>query len=731
MDVSDILDSLNDAQRDAVTAETGNVLVQAGAGSGKTRVLTHRIAWLNRVEGVSAFSIIAVTFTNKAAREMRRRAEALLDQPVGPMWIGTFHGLAHRFLRSHYKEANLPQAFQIIDSDDQLRIIKRVLRSMELDESQWVPRQLQWFINSEKDEGRRAADGDGDDPVVDQYMRVYRAYEAACERAGTIDFAELLLLTLETLQKNESLLQHYRSRFKHLLIDEFQDSNAIQYAWIRLLAGETGKIFAVGDDDQSIYAWRGARVENILNFNQDFPDTKLIRLEQNYRSTGNILSAANALIDCNRDRLGKNLWTADSDGEPITLYNAYNETDEARFIVETIQSGIGTNGARRSDYAILYRSNAQSRSVEEYLIAAGISYRVYGGLRYFERAEIKDALSYIRLCQHAHDDVSFERIINQPPRGIGDKTVATIRAAAREYDQSYWQAAVTLVENKALTARASTAIEKFLALIQAMSQSIANERDADDEVNLQRVVEVVIKDSGLLAHFKKDATERGQSKVENLQELSTAARTFQYQADVDTDLGVVDTFLAHAILEAGEGQSETDTDCVQLMTLHSAKGLEFPVVFMAGMEQGLFPHQRSAEEPGRMEEERRLCYVGITRAREKLYMTMAEERRLYGREQYNPPSRFVSELPRELLEEIRPRMNVTRPVFQHTKEAHVEDITHGFVLEVGQQVSHGKFGTGTVLDHEGSGSNARVQVNFEDHGAKWLVLAYANLQPAQ
>ena len=333
MDVSDILDSLNDAQRDAVTAETGNVLVQAGAGSGKTRVLTHRIAWLNRVEGVSAFSIIAVTFTNKAAREMRRRAEALLDQPVGPMWIGTFHGLAHRFLRSHYKEANLPQAFQIIDSDDQLRIIKRVLRSMELDESQWVPRQLQWFINSEKDEGRRAAEGDGDDPVVDQYMRVYRAYEAACERAGTIDFAELLLLTLETLQKNESLLQHYRSRFKHLLIDEFQDSNAIQYAWIRLLAGETGKIFAVGDDDQSIYAWRGARVENILNFNQDFPDTKLIRLEQNYRSSGNILSAANALIDCNRDRLGKNLWTADSDGEPITLYNAYNETDEARFIV--------------------------------------------------------------------------------------------------------------------------------------------------------------------------------------------------------------------------------------------------------------------------------------------------------------------------------------------------------------------------------------------------------------
>ena len=730
MDVSDILDGLNEPQREAVSATVGHVLVQAGAGSGKTRVLTHRIAWLNRVENASPFSILAVTFTNKAAREMRRRAEELLEGPIGPMWIGTFHGIAHRFLRSHYTEAGLPQAFQIIDADDQLRIVKRVLRAMELDESQWVPRQIQWFINSEKDEGRRPAKGDGEDPVVDQYMKVYRAYEAACERAGTIDFAELLLRTLETLKKNASLLEHYRNRFAHLLIDEFQDTNSIQYEWIRLLAGDSGRIFAVGDDDQSIYAWRGAKVENILNFNKDFPDTELIRLEQNYRSTGNILNAANALIDCNAGRLGKNLWTADSDGDPITLYNAYNETDEARFIVERIQAGISSNGARRSDFAVLYRSNAQSRSIEEYLIAGGIAYRVYGGLRYFERAEIKDTLAYLRLCQHPYDDVSFERVINQPPRGIGDKTVATIRAAAREKDEPFWMAAISLVESGGLTARAKSAIEGFLNLIQSTSTEIGNLKDEDGEPNLQEIIETVIKNSGLTEHFEKDISERGQSRVENLQELSTAARTYQFEAEIDTELGMVDSFLAHAMLEAGEGQGQTDQDCVQLMTLHSAKGLEFPTVFIAGMEQGLFPHQRSAEEPGRMEEERRLCYVGITRARQKLYLTMAEYRRLYGREQYNPPSRFVSELPKELLEEIRPRMNVTKPVFQQMKEVTVEDVTNGVVIEVGQQVSHKKFGTGTVLDHEGSGSNARVQVNFEDHGSKWLVLAYANLQPS-
>lgn len=730
MDVSDILDGLNDAQREAVTAPAGHVLVQAGAGSGKTRVLTHRIAWLNRVEGISPFGILAVTFTNKAAREMRNRAEALLGGPVGPMWIGTFHGIAHRFLRTHYKEAGLPEAFQIIDSDDQLRIIKRLLRSMNLDEAQWVPRQVQWFINGEKDEGRRPQNStDDSDPIVAQYLKIYKAYETACERAGTIDFAELLLLTLETLRDNETLLEHYRNRFKHLLIDEFQDTNTIQYAWVRLLAGDAGSVFAVGDDDQSIYAWRGARVENILDFNKDFEGTQLIRLEQNYRSTGNILGAANALIECNHGRLGKNLWTDDNEGELITLYNAYNESDEARFIADTIQSGVSSNGARRSDYAILYRSNAQSRSIEEYLLASGIAYRVYGGLRFFERAEIKDALAYLRLSLHAYDDVSFERVINQPPRGIGDKTLGMIRNTARENDETYWQAAFSLLQAGTLTARARGAVEGFANLIQTLTREVNEQVDEDGEPNLQKIVELVIEKSGLLKHFGKDETERGQSRVENLKELSTAARTFQFQADIDNNLGPLDAFLAHAILEAGEGQAETDQDSVQLMTLHSAKGLEFPVVFIAGMEQGLFPHQRSAEEPGRMEEERRLCYVGITRAREKLYLTMAENRRLYGRDQYNPPSRFVKELPKELLDEIRPRMKLTQPVYQPLKEPEIEDMTHGIVLQVGQQVMHRKFGSGVVLDHEGSGQTARVQVNFEDAGAKWLVLAYANLQP--
>lgn len=730
MDVSDILDGLNDAQREAVTAPAGCVLVQAGAGSGKTRVLTHRIAWLNRVEGISPFGILAVTFTNKAAREMRNRAESLLGGPVGPMWIGTFHGIAHRFLRTHYKEAGLPEAFQIIDSDDQLRIIKRILRAMNLDESLWVPRQIQWFINGEKDEGRRPQNNtDDSDPIVAQYLKIYKAYEVACERAGTIDFAELLLLTLETLRDNETLLEHYRNRFKHLLIDEFQDTNTIQYAWIKLLAGDTGSVFAVGDDDQSIYAWRGARVENILDFNKDFEDTQLIRLEQNYRSTGNILGAANALIECNHGRLGKNLWTDDNEGELITLYNAYNESDEARFIADTIQSGVSSNGARRSDYAILYRSNAQSRSIEEYLLASGIAYRVYGGLRFFERAEIKDALAYLRLSLHAYDDVSFERVINQPPRGIGDKTLGMIRNAARENDETYWQAAFSLLQAGALTARARSSVEGFANLIQTLTREVNALVDDDGEPNLQKIVELVIEKSGLLNHFGKDETERGQSRVENLKELSTAARTFQFQADIDNNLGPLDAFLAHAILEAGEGQAETDQDSVQLMTLHSAKGLEFPVVFIAGMEQGLFPHQRSAEEPGRMEEERRLCYVGITRAREKLYLTMAENRRLYGRDQYNPPSRFVKELPKELLDEIRPRMKLTQPVYQPLKEPEIEDMTHGIVLQVGQQVMHRKFGSGVVLDHEGSGQTARVQVNFENAGAKWLVLAYANLQP--
>lgn len=721
MDVSDLIDSLNDAQRQAVSSPPGHLLVQAGAGSGKTRVLVHRIAWLNRVEGISPFSIMAVTFTNKAAREMRLRVEQLLGMGIGPMWIGTFHGIAHRFLRMHWQEAGLPQAFQILDSDDQLRLVKRTIRTLELDETHFPPRQVQWFINGHKDEGRRPKHiDDENDPITQQYIRIYTAYEAACDRAGAIDFAELLLRSLETLRDNATLLAHYRKRLQHLLIDEFQDTNAIQYAWIRLLAGDSGHVFAVGDDDQSIYAWRGARVENILNFDKDFPSAELIRLEQNYRSSGNILKAANALIDKNHGRLGKNLWTADSDGFPITLYNAYNETDEARFVVETIIDYVADGGQRR-DCAILYRSNAQSRVIEEYLVAAGVSYRVYGGLRFFERAEIKDTLAYLRLATHTYDDVSLERIINQPTRGIGDKTVADIRVEARSRGIPMWEAACDLVKEKRLSGRANTAVAKFLSLMESMQEGLIDQA-------LPQQIQTVTELSGLIDHFKKDQSDRGQSRVENVEELENAARTFIHHAADDPDLNPIDEFLAHAALEAGEGQADADDNAVQLMTLHSAKGLEFSVVFMAGMEQGLFPHQRSAEDPVRMEEERRLCYVGITRAEKKLYMTMAEQRRLHGRDQYNPPSKFVTELPSELLEEIRPRMQVSMPVYRPEQSYVQEEYDSG--LSIGQMVKHGKFGIGIVLDQEGRGKQARVQVNFEDAGSKWLVLAYANLSPA-
>jgi len=722
MDVSYILDSLNDAQRLAVSAPPSHILVQAGAGSGKTRVLTHRIAWLNQVDGISPYSLLAVTFTNKAAREMRGRVEHLLGMNVGPMWIGTFHGIAHRFLRAHWQEAGLPQAFQILDSDDQLRLIKRTIRGLDLDESQWVPRQVQWFISAQKDEGRRPEHiDDMNDVVVQQYIRIYTAYQSACETAGAVDFGELLLRSLETLRDNEQLLAHYQRRFAHLLIDEFQDTNTIQYAWIKLLAGDQSFVFAVGDDDQSIYAWRGAKVENILNFNKDYPSAELIRLEQNYRSTANILNAANALINKNVGRLGKKLWTEDLGGAPITLYNAFNETDEARFIVETIKDQITSHGEQRQDFAVLYRSNAQSRVIEEYLVAAGIKYRVFGGQRFFERSEIKDTLAYLRLCNHAYDDVSFERIINQPPRGIGDKTVSSIRTNARELDQPLWKVAQSMLESGGFSNRAAVAVRGFIELLEQM-------RSAIEDATLRESVTLIAEKSGLIAHFEKDSSERGQSRVENIQELSTAAQTFDYLATEETEMSVSDAFLAHAALEAGDGQSDSDDDCVQLMTLHSAKGLEFPTVFMTGMEQGLFPHQRSVEEPGRLEEERRLCYVGITRARKKLYLTLAEERRLHGRAQYNMPSKFVGEIPTELLEEIRPRLNVSMPVYQPDsyRASFAEQEDSG--IDIGQIVVHAKFGRGFVVDHEGSGINTRVQVNFEESGSKWLILEKANLQ---
>lgn len=718
MDVTHLIDPLNEAQRKAVTAPASHQLILAGAGSGKTRVLTHRIGWLNKVEGISPFSILAVTFTNKAASEMRARVEELLGVPAGPMWVGTFHGLAHRLLRSHWKEANLPQGFQILDSDDQLRVVKRVVRSMELDESRWPPKQAVWYINGKKDEGLRPQHlDDGGDPIEQQMIAIYAAYEAVCQRNGAIDFAELLLRTLEMLRDHAELLTHYQRRFRHILVDEFQDTNAIQYAWLRLLAGDSASVFAVGDDDQSIYGWRGARIENILNFTEDFTGTETTRLEQNYRSTGNILSAANALISNNGDRMGKQLWTAGADGELITLYNAYNEADEARFVADRIQQWV-ENGGRREECAVLYRSNAQSRALEEAFMSVALPYRVYGGLRFFERAEIKDALAYLRLLSNRDEDVSFERIVNQPTRGIGDRTLSMVRQVASEGQVSLWRAASQMVASGGLKGRAATAVKGFLDLVESLDT-------CTDTMSLTEQVSFVVKKSGLRAHYEKDKTEKGQSRVENLDELSSATRAFSMEPMEAEGLSSLDQFLAHAALEAGDQQQDTSQDQVQMMTLHSAKGLEFPVVFLTGVEEGVFPSQRAVEEAGRMEEERRLCYVGITRAEQVLYITMAEARRLYGRETYNSASRFIGEIPTELLHEVRPRVMVSKPVVSAPSIARYAESATGF--SIGQTVCHPKFGDGIVLDYEGDGSHARIQVNFGQAGAKWLVLAYANL----
>ena len=721
-DVSYILDSLNEAQREAVTAPPGHVLVLAGAGSGKTRVLVHRIAWLCQVEAVSPFNIFAVTFTNKAAAEMRSRVEKLQGMPSAGMWVGTFHGLSHRLLRSHWKEAGLPQTFQILDADDQYRLVRRVLKALELDEARWPPKQAQAFINARKDEGQRPPHIDtSHNPVYTQLVRIYTAYEAACQRAGVIDFAELLLRTLELLRDNDSLLEHYQNRFKHILVDEFQDTNTIQYALIRLLAGAKNRVFIVGDDDQAIYAWRGARVENIHRFQREFKQAQVIRLEQNYRSTTTILSAANALIDHNNDRLGKRLWTSGEDGERILFYNAFNELDEARFVIDRAKQW-AEQGHARADIAILYRSNAQSRVFEERLVSEGIPYRVYGGLRFFERAEIKDALAYLRLIDNRNDDASFERVVNTPTRGIGDRSVEKIREIARASDYSMWEAARTLLDSKALAARATNAIAAFIRLIDTL--------DADTTgLDLFEQVEHVVHASGLIEYYSKEKSEKAEARVENLEELVTAARGFDFGAesaasDEWQDMDKLTAFLTHAALEAGEGQAKQWEDCIQLMTLHSAKGLEFPLVFIVGLEEGLFPSQRSLDEEGKLEEERRLCYVGITRARNQLVLTSTEHRRLYGQDMYPVPSRFISEIPEHLVDEVRSRPTVSQPLY--SPKSHAPSVNG---ISVGQRVMHAKFGEGVVINLEGSGAQARVEVNFEYAGTKWLVMAYANLQP--
>jgi len=735
MPAHSLLESLNDAQREAVTAPLGPVLVLAGAGSGKTRVLTHRAAWLILEHGVSPHGLMAVTFTNKAAAEMRGRIESLLSMPADPLWIGTFHGLAHRMLRRHWREAGLPQSFQIIDEDDQQRLVRKIIREQNLDEQRWVPREVQQFINAHKDEGRRSKKlDDRGDPTRRQLIRLYALYEARCEQAGVVDFAELLLRCHETLQNVPDLGAYYRERFRHVLVDEFQDTNGIQYDWLRLLAGKTGAPFVVGDDDQSIYRWRGARVENMQHFRREFGAT-VYRLEQNYRSTQVILAAANAVISRNTDRMGKELWTAAKGGEPIRVYAAFNERDEADFVIERIREherlGLPLAGA-----AVLYRSNAQSRTFEEVLMASRIPYRVYGGLRFFERAEIKDALAYLRLTQSRADDLSFERIVNLPTRGIGGSTLEQLRAHSRDHGMSLWDAGQALLP--ALPARAAGALRGFFTLIDRLAAEIA-------PMLLEEQVRHVIQASGLRDHHAKEKDHKGEARVENLDELVNAAEGFE--PENDDGLAPLGAFLAHATLESGETQAATGLDCVQLMTLHAAKGLEFPTVFLVGLEEGLFPSEHSAFDADRLPEERRLCYVGLTRAMQRLYLTHAESRRIYGHTSYRDPSRFLSELPPEALEDVRPRISVSRPLYSAPGQAIVrrgpvaeaaetrrrsraaapvagEDAP----LRLGTRVRHPKFGEGTILRFEGAGESRQVHVNFESAGQKWLMYELARLE---
>lgn len=718
MDVSSLLQDLNDKQRDAVAAPRGNLLVLAGAGSGKTRVLVHRIAWLLSVEQCSPYSIMAVTFTNKAAAEMRHRIEHLIGTSQGGMWIGTFHSLAHRLLRAHHLDAGLPQDFQILDSDDQLRLLKRIIKALNLDDKQWPARQAMWYVNNKKDDGLRPQHVETyGNPVENTWLSIYQAYQEACDRAGLVDFAELLLRAHELWLNKPLILKHYQERFSNILVDEFQDTNHIQYSWIRMLAGNQSNVMIVGDDDQSIYGWRGAQVENIQRFLQDFPNANTIRLEQNYRSTGNILKAANALIANNDGRLGKELWTDGEQGEPISLYCAFNELDEARFVVNRIKAYQEQGGALE-ECAILYRSNAQSRVLEEALLQANMPYRIYGGMRFFERQEIKDALAYLRLIANPNDDTAFERVVNTPTRGIGDRTLDIVRQAARDRQITLWQASSELLLEKVLTGRAASAIQRFMELIEALARETG-------DLPLHNQTDKVIRDSGLRMMYEQEKGEKGQARVENLEELVTAARQFSYQ-DEDEDLMPLQAFLSHAALEAGEGQADAYQDAVQLMTLHSAKGLEFPQVFIVGMEEGMFPSQMSLDEGGRLEEERRLAYVGVTRAMQKLVITYAETRRLYGKEVYHRPSRFVGELPEECVEEVRLRASVSRPVSHQRMGTPIMQNDSGYKL--GQRVKHAKFGEGTIINLEGSGEHTRLQIAFQGEGVKWLVASYAKLE---
>ncbi len=743
------LEHLNPEQHAAVTlADRVHALILAGAGSGKTRVLTTRIAWLIQNGLVSPAGLLAVTFTNKAAREMLTRLSAML--PVNPrgMWIGTFHGLCNRMLRIHHRDAGLPQAFQILDTADQLAVVKRLVKGMNVDADRFPPREVQWYINARKEEGGRACDAQATDDLTRRFIEIYAAYDAQCQRDGVADFPELLLRSFELLSRNELLRAHYAERFRHILVDEFQDTNKLQYRWLKLLCGPDTAMFAVGDDDQSIYAFRGANVGNMADFERDFAVKKVIRLEQNYRSHGNILDAANALIANNKNRLGKNLWTAADSGEPLRVFEGESDTDEARWIVEEVQA-LARDGARFQDMAILYRSNAQSRVLEHALFGAGISYRVYGGLRFFERAEIKHALGYLRVVENGDDDNAFLRIANFPPRGIGARSMEALQDAARAANTSLYASIGALAGGKAGNALAS-----FRALIEDM-------RGETRGLPLPEVVDHVVAKSGLVAHYQSER--EGNDRIENLGELVNAAAGFDAdETSVDlstgetTDPAVMEpltAFLAHAALEAGEHQAGDSQDALQLMTVHSAKGLEFSVVFITGLEEGLFPHEQSVAARDGLEEERRLAYVAITRARERLYLSFAQTRMLHGQTRYNLPSRFFDEIPQALQKWLTPRLAERRAQQQAANAfgtwsrargpgAGARDASRSKAFggepgagsaggfRVGQSVQHPKFGSGVIVDAEGQGNDARVQVNFGRQGVKWLAVAVAKLQAA-
>ena len=723
MTVTHLINDLNDAQRLAVSAPEQAMLVLAGAGSGKTKVLVHRIAWHILVNHLAPHNILAVTFTNKAAQEMRHRIEDLLAISARNLWIGTFHGLAHRLLRQHYQEAKLPATFQVMDSDDQLQLIKRLLKSLNIDDKKWPPKQVQWYINGQKEQGNRAKHiADIGDFYQRQLLLIYKAYEDLCERSALVDFSELLLRAHECLRDTPDLLSFYRKRFRQVLVDEFQDTNTIQYAWLRLLTEGNNNLFIVGDDDQSIYGWRGAKIENLFLFQKHYPEHQVVRLEQNYRSTSNILQAANAVIANNENRMGKELWTDSRDGDPIALYTAFNEQDEAHFVIEKIRLWL-KDGGLRSDTAILYRSNAQSRQFEERLMTTGIPYRVYGGLRFFERQEIKHALAYLRLIANRHDDASFERVVNTPTRGIGLKTLDDIRNLARSQQLSLWHAAESLLNQRLLPARAANALEKFMALINQLATTHA-------DASLEDKVKFVVEASGLIEHYQKSVQEKSETKVENLQELVNAAKLFDYQSqlnETEESISELDLFLTHAALESGDANNDQETDCVQLMSLHSAKGLEFKLVFLVGLEDGLFPSQQSLDDINRLQEERRLCYVGITRAREQLVLTHSESRRIYGQDNYPLPSRFLREIPPTLIQEVRMRAHISRPMAASPSSNSVTTFNSGS-YRLGQAVRHEKFGDGVVLQTEGQGDQEKIQINFRNTGIKWLMAAYAKLE---